>query len=315
MRGGGTRCCRTSTVEWVAAAGRWNTRISATTEELAADRAARRGAADAVRAAQAAPEDAPPGARGVRVLRYTMPEATGVVTGSRSSRSGGNRGSGSTGPARPISEVGDRVSELALPLVAVTVLDAGPGRGRRAVRLPSGRRTWSSLFVGAWVDRLPSKRRMLVIANLVQAASHRHRPARARRRTALDAGAVRRGRRRRARRRAVQHRLPPVLRAPGAARAVRRGELAALDDPVGVLHRRPTAGRRSDPRPHRPGRAGGGRLLVPAVRADDQPRRRRGAAPPTRDRTETYRAELRARASATCATTRTCGRPWRARPR
>jgi len=68
-----------------------------------------------------------------------------------------------------ISEVGDRVSELALPLVAVTILDASPlevGALFAAIWTPN----LVSLFVGTWVDRLPSKRRMLIIANLIQAA-------------------------------------------------------------------------------------------------------------------------------------------------
>ena len=69
-----------------------------------------------------------------------------------------------------VSELGDRVSELALPLVALTVLDAGTvevGALVSCIWLPN----LLALFVGAWVDRLPSKRRMLIIANLVQAAA------------------------------------------------------------------------------------------------------------------------------------------------
>lgn len=69
-----------------------------------------------------------------------------------------------------ISEVGDRVSELGLPVVAVTMLDASPievGALFAAIWTPN----LVSLFVGAWVDRLPSKKRVLVIANLIQAAA------------------------------------------------------------------------------------------------------------------------------------------------
>ncbi len=72
--------------------------------------------------------------------------------------------------AQTISEVGDRVSELALPLLAVTLLDAGPaevGALFAAIWAPN----LVSLFVGTWVDRLPSKQRVLVCANLVQAAA------------------------------------------------------------------------------------------------------------------------------------------------
>ncbi len=69
-----------------------------------------------------------------------------------------------------VSEVGDRVSELALPLVAVTVLNARAvqvGALVAAIWLPN----LLALFVGTWVDRLRRKQRMLVIANLVQATA------------------------------------------------------------------------------------------------------------------------------------------------
>src|SRR6478735_7876054 len=69
-----------------------------------------------------------------------------------------------------VSEVGDRVSEHALPLVAVTVLNARAaqvGALVAAIWLPN----LLALFVGTWVDRLRSKQRMLIIANLVQATA------------------------------------------------------------------------------------------------------------------------------------------------
>lgn len=69
-----------------------------------------------------------------------------------------------------ISEVGDRVSELALPLVAVTVLDARPvevGALVAAIWAPN----LLALFVGTWVERLPSKQRALMTANLIQASA------------------------------------------------------------------------------------------------------------------------------------------------
>jgi MFS family permease len=67
-----------------------------------------------------------------------------------------------------ISELGDRVTELALPLIAVTVLAAGPGQVgvlTALVWLPN----LLGLFVGAWVDRRTRKRRLLVIADLARA--------------------------------------------------------------------------------------------------------------------------------------------------
>jgi MFS family permease len=67
-----------------------------------------------------------------------------------------------------ISEFGDRVTELALPLIAVTVLAATPGQVgvlTALVWLPN----LLGLFVGAWVDRRTRKRRLLVIADLARA--------------------------------------------------------------------------------------------------------------------------------------------------
>jgi MFS family permease len=68
-----------------------------------------------------------------------------------------------------ISQFGDRVTELALPLIAVTMLAASPGEVgllTAAVWLPS----LVSLFVGSWVDHQHHKRRVLVIADLLRAA-------------------------------------------------------------------------------------------------------------------------------------------------
>ena len=69
-----------------------------------------------------------------------------------------------------VSQLGDRVSELALPLIAVTMLTAAPGEVgllTAAIWAPN----LLSVVVGAWVDHRPSKRRLLVAANLVQAAA------------------------------------------------------------------------------------------------------------------------------------------------
>ena len=67
-----------------------------------------------------------------------------------------------------VSQLGDRVSELALPLLAVTMLAATPGEVgvlTAAIWAPN----LGSVLIGAWVDRRPSTRRLLVAANLVQA--------------------------------------------------------------------------------------------------------------------------------------------------
>jgi MFS family permease len=69
--------------------------------------------------------------------------------------------------AQAISQLGDRVSDLALPLVAVTIVRADAlqvGALTAAIWAPN----LASLFVGTWVDRRRSKRRMLFLANLIQ---------------------------------------------------------------------------------------------------------------------------------------------------
>jgi len=69
-----------------------------------------------------------------------------------------------------VSQLGDRVSELALPLIAVTTLHASPaevGVLTAAIWAPN----LLSVVVGAWVDHHRRKKRLLVVANLVQAAA------------------------------------------------------------------------------------------------------------------------------------------------
>ncbi|MEU8226868.1 MFS transporter [Kribbella sp. NPDC048915] len=69
--------------------------------------------------------------------------------------------------AQGVSEFGDRITELALPLIAVTMLDASPsqvGFLTAAVWLPN----LASLFIGAWVDRRPDKRPLMIAADLIR---------------------------------------------------------------------------------------------------------------------------------------------------
>jgi MFS family permease len=69
-----------------------------------------------------------------------------------------------------VSQVGDRVTELALPLIAVIVLDATPsqvGLLTAAVWLPN----LIAMFVGTWIDRRTHKWRVLVVADLFRAAA------------------------------------------------------------------------------------------------------------------------------------------------
>ena len=71
--------------------------------------------------------------------------------------------------AHTVSQLGDRVSDIAFPLIAVLVLDATPGQVSvltALVWLPN----LASILVGAWIDRQVHKKRILVVADLVRAA-------------------------------------------------------------------------------------------------------------------------------------------------
>ncbi|TWP34303.1 MFS transporter [Leekyejoonella antrihumi] len=72
--------------------------------------------------------------------------------------------------AQGVSELGDRVTELALPLIAVILLDASPtqvGVLTAVVWLPN----LASLFIGAWVEQHRHKRRLMIAADLFRAAA------------------------------------------------------------------------------------------------------------------------------------------------
>lgn len=69
--------------------------------------------------------------------------------------------------AQGVSEFGDRITELAVPLIAVTLLDASPsqvGFLTAAVWLPN----IASLFIGAWVDHHRDKRGLMIAADLTR---------------------------------------------------------------------------------------------------------------------------------------------------
>ncbi|WP_329333262.1 MFS transporter [Streptomyces sp. NBC_00663] len=67
-----------------------------------------------------------------------------------------------------ISQVGDRVSEVAVPLIAVTVLDASAGQVAWLTAL-----AWApnllGVLLGAWVDGRPGKRRLIIGCDLFRA--------------------------------------------------------------------------------------------------------------------------------------------------
>jgi MFS family permease len=69
--------------------------------------------------------------------------------------------------AQGVSEFGDRITELALPLIAVTMLNASPsqvGFLTAAVWLPN----LASLFIGTWVDGRRDKRPLMIAADLTR---------------------------------------------------------------------------------------------------------------------------------------------------
>jgi len=69
--------------------------------------------------------------------------------------------------AQSVSELGDRITELALPLIAVTLLEATPaevGLLTAAVWLPN----ILSLFIGTWVDQRRNKRGLMIAADLAR---------------------------------------------------------------------------------------------------------------------------------------------------
>ncbi|MEQ4305688.1 MFS transporter [Plantactinospora sp. B6F1] len=71
--------------------------------------------------------------------------------------------------AQTVSLFGDQISALALPLLAVLGTDAGPaemGYLTAAALIPN---LLFSLLLGAWIDRYPHKRRVMVLADLGRA--------------------------------------------------------------------------------------------------------------------------------------------------
>lgn len=70
--------------------------------------------------------------------------------------------------ASTVSQLGDRISELAFPLTAVLVLHASAAQVSvltAVVWLPN----LAAVFLGAWIDRRPNKRALMVVADLARA--------------------------------------------------------------------------------------------------------------------------------------------------
>ncbi len=72
--------------------------------------------------------------------------------------------------AQSVSLVGDQVAVIALPLTAVLVLDAGPGQMGLLGAAALFPHLLFSLPVGVWLDRVASRRRVMMAADLGRAA-------------------------------------------------------------------------------------------------------------------------------------------------
>lgn len=68
-----------------------------------------------------------------------------------------------------VSQFGDRITELALPLIAISALNASANQVAWLTAL-----IWTpnllAIFLGAWVDQRAHKRRLMILADLVRAA-------------------------------------------------------------------------------------------------------------------------------------------------
>ncbi|MFD5032424.1 MFS transporter [Streptomyces sp. NPDC058405] len=68
-----------------------------------------------------------------------------------------------------VSQLGDRITELALPLIAISALNASANQVAWLTAL-----IWTpnllAIFLGAWVDQRAHKRRLMILADLVRAA-------------------------------------------------------------------------------------------------------------------------------------------------
>ncbi|MFI0794330.1 MFS transporter [Micromonospora rubida] len=71
--------------------------------------------------------------------------------------------------AQTVSYFGDEISTLALPLLAVLGAGAGPAEMGYLTAAALAPNLLFSLLAGAWVDRLPHKRRLMILADLGRA--------------------------------------------------------------------------------------------------------------------------------------------------
>ncbi|MCM0674017.1 MFS transporter [Micromonospora phytophila] len=71
--------------------------------------------------------------------------------------------------AQTVSYFGDEISTLALPLLAVLVIGAGPAEMGLLTAAALAPNLLFSLLAGAWVDRYPHKRRLMILTDLGRA--------------------------------------------------------------------------------------------------------------------------------------------------
>ncbi|MCX4474759.1 MFS transporter [Micromonospora sp. NBC_01655] len=71
--------------------------------------------------------------------------------------------------AQTVSYFGDEVTTLALPLLAVLGAGAGPAEMGYLTAAALAPNLFFSLLAGAWVDRLPHKRRLMILADIGRA--------------------------------------------------------------------------------------------------------------------------------------------------
>ena len=145
-----------------------------------------------------------------------------------------------------VSQLGDRVTELALPLIAAITLHASAA----AVSFQAAV-TWlpnlAGVFLGAWVDRRRRKRHLMIAADLARAAVLLSLPIAAAFHAVtlgqLYAVALLCG----ARQCSSTPRIR-LLRAPGPALGVRLRQQQARRQPLRLVHGRSGGGRRPDRR-------------------------------------------------------------------
>ena len=181
--------------------------------------------------------------------------------------------------AETISQFGTQVSLLALPLVAIIVLEESAFKVAALTSVEFLPFLLFTLPAGVWIDRLRRKP-ILVLGNVGRGVALLSVPIAHWAGGTDDLAALRRRLHRRGLHRLLRHRLPVVHPGAGREGGRRRGELQARDQPSGRQHRRPGHGRRpgrsadcSDRRARRRGQ-----LRGLGAASDRDPQAGRGAA-------------------------------------